>query len=60
MGYFQTILKALVKFQKDQPKTVGGIVRTRCILPIHFCGIRALKKSVKTVKKSEKKKNSEF
>ena len=25
------------------PKTVGGVARTRCILPIHFCGIKAIK-----------------
>ena len=29
----------------QQPtKTVGGVTRTRCIFPIHFCGIRPRKK----------------
>ena len=40
-AYLQTILKAPVKFEKDWPKTVGGVARTRYILPIHF---RILKK----------------
>ena len=39
-----------VKFQKDRPKNVGGVVCTRYILPIHFCSIRARKKSVKNAK----------
>ena len=44
-AYLQTILKAPVTFQKAWLKTVGGVARTRCLLPIHFCGIRALKTS---------------
>ena len=40
-AYFQNILKAPVKFEKDWPKTVGGVVGRRYILPIHFCSIRA-------------------
>ena len=44
-AYFQTILKAPVKFEKDWPKTVGGVAGRRYILPIHFCSIRARKKS---------------
>ena len=28
-AYLQTILKASVKFQKDWPKTVGGVEGTR-------------------------------
>ena len=44
-AYLQTILKALVKFQKDWPKTVGGVEGTRYLLPIHFCSIRAQKMS---------------
>ena len=44
-AYLQTILKACVKFQKDRPENVGGVVHTRYILPIHFCSIRAQKKS---------------
>ena len=42
-AYFQTILKGPVNFQKDHPKTVGGVARTRFIFPVHFCGIRSLK-----------------
>ena len=41
-AYLQTILKAYVEFQKDWHKTVGGVERTRCILPIHFSSIKAL------------------
>ena len=44
-AYLQTILKAPVKFEKDWPKTVGGVAGRRYILPIHFCSIRARKKS---------------
>ena len=42
-AYLQTILKAHVKFQKDRPKTVGGVKGTRYLLPIHFCSIRTQK-----------------
>ena len=54
-AYLQTILKALVKFQKDWPKTVGGVEGTRYVLPIHFCSIRAqnmskLKNAKKVIK----------
>ena len=31
-AYLQTILKTPVKFQKDSPKTVGGVADTRYIL----------------------------
>ena len=44
-AYFQAILKARVKFQKDRPKTVGGVKGTRYLLPIHFCNIRTQKMS---------------
>ena len=44
-AYFPTILKAHVKFRKDWPKTVGGVAGRRYILPIHFCSIRAQRKS---------------
>ena len=30
-AYFQTILKAPVKFEKDWPKTVGGVAGTRMV-----------------------------
>ena len=30
-------LEAHVKFQKDLPKTVGGVSRKRCILAMLFC-----------------------
>ena len=42
-AYLQAILKAHVKFQKDRPKTVGGVKGTRYLLPIHFCKIRTQK-----------------
>ena len=42
-AYFQTILKAPVKFQKDQLKTVVGVTGTRYLLPIRFCSIRTQK-----------------
>ena len=44
-AYLQTILKAPVKFEKDWPKTVGGVAGRSYILPIHYCSIRARKKS---------------
>ena len=44
-AYLQAILKAHVKFQKDQPKTVGGVKGTRYLLPIDFCDIRTQKMS---------------
>ena len=31
-AYLQTILKTPVKFQKDWPKTVGGVADTRMVL----------------------------
>ena len=42
-AYFQTILKAPVKFQKDRLKTVVGVTGTRHLLPIRFCSIRTKK-----------------
>ena len=30
-AYLQTILKAPVKFEKDWPKTVGGVVGTKMV-----------------------------
>ena len=50
-AYLQTILKTPVKFEKDWPKTVGGVAGRRYILPIHFCSIRARKKSKLKMKK---------
>ena len=44
-AYLQAILKALVKFQKDRTKTVGGVKGTRYLHPIHFCNIRTQKMS---------------
>ena len=44
-AYLQAILKAHVKFQKDPPKTVGGVKGTRYLLPIDFCNIRTQKMS---------------
>ena len=45
LAYLQAILKAHVKFQKDRPKTVGGVKGTRYLLPIDFCNIRTKKMS---------------
>ena len=50
-AYLQAILKAHVKFQKDQSKTVGGVKGTRYLLPIDFCNIRTKKMSVKNAEK---------
>ena len=44
-AYFQTILKAPVKFQKDRLKTVIKVTGTRYLLLIRFCSIRAQKMS---------------
>ena len=56
-AYLQTILTALVKFQKDWPKTVGGVEGTRYLLPIHFCSIRAQKMSKLKMRKKVIKNN---
>ena len=56
-AYLQTILKAPVKFEKDWPKTVGGVAGRRYILPIHFCSIRARKKSKLKMQKNVIKNN---
>ena len=56
-AYLQTILKALVKFKKDWPKTVGGVEGTRYLLPIHFCSIRAQKMSKLKIRKKVIKNN---
>ena len=53
-AYLQTILKASVKFQKDRPKTVGGVKGTRYLLPINFCTIRTKKMSKLKMRKSDK------
>ena len=44
-AYLQTIPKTPVMFQKDQSNIVGGVTKTKRILVIHFCGIRAQKRS---------------
>ena len=49
--YFQAILKAHVKFQKDRPKTVGGVKGTRYLLPIYFCSIRTKNKCLLKMRK---------
>ena len=54
-AYLQAILKAHVKFQKDWPKTVGGVKGTRCLLPIDFCNIRNKKCLSSKRVKSDKK-----
>ena len=48
--------KVPVKFQKDRSKTVG-VIRTRWILPIHFCEIRAKKNSKLKMQKKVTKNN---
>ena len=42
-AYFQAILKAHVKFQKDRTKPLGGVKGTR-YLPLHASVILELKK----------------
>ena len=54
-AYLQAILKAHVKFQKDWPKTVGGVKGTRYLLPIDFCNIRNKKCLSSKRVKSDKK-----
>ena len=54
-AYIQAILKAHVKFQKDRPKTVGGVKGTRYLLAIDFCNIRTKKMSKLKMRKSDKK-----
>ena len=49
-----------VKFQKDWPKTVIGVAGRRYILPIHFCSIRARKKSKLKMKKKKCDKKNNF
>ena len=56
-AYLQTILKAPVKFQKDQPKTVGGVKGTRYLLPIHFCSVKTQKMSKLKMQKKVIKNN---
>ena len=56
-AYLQTILNAPVKFERDWPKTVGGVADRRYILPIHFCSIRTQKKSKLKMKKNVIKNN---
>ena len=46
-----------VKFQKDRPENVRGVAGKRYILPIHFCSIRAWKKSKLKMKKNVIKNN---
>ena len=52
-AYLQAILKAHVKFQKDRPKTVGGVKGTRYLLPIDFCNIRTQKMSKLKMQKKQ-------
>ena len=44
-AYFQTILKAPVKFEKDWPKTVGGVAGRRYIL-LYIYVVLGLEKSL--------------
>ena len=41
-AHLQTILKTPVKFQKDQPKTVGGVKGTKYLLKIRNHAPRAM------------------
>ena len=44
-AHLQSYIKICVKFQKDQPKTVRGVVLTRYLLHMHFNSVRDKKKS---------------
>ena len=44
-----------IKFEKDWPKTVGGVAGRRYTLPIHVCSIRTGKKSKLKMQKGDKK-----
>ena len=44
-AHLQAILKTHVKFQKDRPKTEGGVKGTRYLLPTDFSNIRTQKMS---------------
>ena len=54
-AYLQTILKAPVKFEKDWPKTLGGVAGTRMVGALTDGQIRAREKSVKNAKNVIKK-----
>ena len=56
-AYLQAILKAHVKFQKDRPKTMGGLKGARYLHPIDFCNIRTQKMSKFKMCKKWKKNN---
>ena len=45
-AHLQSYIKTYVKFQKDQPKTVSGVVLTRYLLHMHFNSVRVKKKSL--------------
>ena len=53
-AYLQNILNVHVKFQKDRLKTVEGVARTMCILPIHFFNIKVLIGYIINAKKKQK------
>ena len=54
-AYLQTILKAPVKFEKDWPKTVGGVVGT---YSLYISVVLGLEKSLKLKKKKNVIKNT--
>ena len=51
-AYFQTIIKAPVKFQKDQTKTVGGVKETRYLLKIRNHAPRTTRHAPRKAKNS--------
>ena len=44
-AYPQIMIKTPAKFQKDQPKTVGGVVLTRFLPLLYFHSVEAQKMS---------------
>ena len=46
-AHLQSYIKTCVKFQKDQPKTVRGVVLTKYLLHMLFNSVRGKKKKSK-------------
>ena len=43
-AHLQSYIETWIKFQKDQPKTVRGVVLTKYLLHMHFNSARDKKK----------------
>ena len=54
-AHLQTCIKTCVKFQKEQPETVKGIVLTRYLIHMHINSVRDKKKSKLKMQKLVKK-----